>query len=163
MVTKTTRYNTCPSCKALNMAHRNTCYKCNKPITATVFTVEPVAQTVVLEERRKAKRFEVYGPGWVVDALGERKHAIIVRNISALGVGFDSDFSFNIGDNIAVTFAIDGEQYAASGLIRHCARLITSNEGYGIGLEFVNPTKKLMAYINSLDPGTDSWDRPSDL
>jgi hypothetical protein len=163
MITKTSRYNACPSCKAMNMAYRTQCYKCSRPISPTVFTVEPIAPKVVLEERRRSKRFEIYGPGWVVDQLGERKFAVIVRNISALGLGFDADVCFNTGESIAVTFSIDGEQYAASGLIRHCARLITSNEGYGTGFEFVNPTKKLMAYINSLDPGTDSWDMPNDF
>src|SRR5438270_10004317 len=129
MITKTTRYNTCPSCKALNMAYRNSCYKCAKPITPTVMAVAPVAKEVVLEERRRSKRFDIYAPGWVIDAAGDKKFAIAVRNISALGLGFDSDEAFNIGDRLAVIFEIEGEQYTASGLIRHCARLLTSNDG----------------------------------
>ena len=75
MITKTTRYNTCPSCKALNMAYRNSCYKCAKPITPTVMAVAPVAKEVVLEERRRSKRFDIYAPGWVIDAAGDKKKA----------------------------------------------------------------------------------------
>jgi len=146
------------------MGHRKSCYRCSRALTPTVQQVwEPVPPQVVQTERRRAKRFEVYGQGWVVDAIGNQRYPIIVRNISALGLGFDSDESCLIGEHLFLRFEIEGEKFEAETLVRHAARLITEATGFGCGVEFVKASKKLMDFINSMDPGTDSWDRPTDL
>jgi len=99
----------------------------------------------------------------VVDELGTQRYPIIIRNISALGLGFDSDESSLVGEHLLLQFEIEGQKFEAETLVRHSARLITEAAGFGNGVEFINASKKLMDYVNSMDPGTDSWDRPADL
>ena len=157
MALKTSSYGTCHSCKALNMGHRTSCYRCGSAITPPnpmgytgrvvgIPTTEPPKL-----ERREFRRHDVNLPGVVLAPNGEVFAEINVRNIGIGGVLFDSAQPFQLHDQLTLRIEMEGEKYLAEGVVKHCGQVLSNDTPYSSGVEFTKPDGAFISCIARLD------------
>src|SRR5437867_3995643 len=110
MTLNTSPYSTCTRCKALNMSHRVSCYRCNAPMTPTFRRVkpEPMLPADVKEDRRQFRRLDVNAKGAIIGSVGNVIYPITVKNISAGGIMFDSEHETVFGETLNVRVELQG-------------------------------------------------------
>ena len=157
MALKSSSYGTCHSCKALNMAHRTTCYRCGAaiaPPSATGYTgrvIPKAPQEAAKVDRRQMRRHDVTMPAEVLLPNGEIFARVIVRNIGVGGIMFDSDLPFQLHDQITLAIVMEGERYVTDAMVKHCGHVLSNEMPYSSGIEFVKPDGALISAIARLD------------
>lgn len=157
MAIKTSSYGTCHQCKALNMAHRTTCYRCGSTITPPISTaLSGHAVTIAPREaakvdRRQVRRHDVNLPGAVLAQNGEELARITVRNIGIGGLLFDSSEPFQLHDQLILSLEMEGEEYIAEAVVKHCGRVLSNVTPYSSGVEFLKPNGALISCISRLE------------
>ena len=158
MALKSSSYGTCQSCKALNMAHRTTCYRCGSaiaPPAAMGYTGRSVApaptKTDAKLDRRHARRHEVNLPGEVLAPNGEVFARITVRNLGVGGLLFDSSEPFQLHDRLTLRIEMEGEKYLAEVIVKHCGQVLSNETPYSSGVEFDKPDGAFISCIARLD------------
>src|SRR5438034_7943095 len=117
MAIKSSSYGTCQQCKALNMAHRTTCYRCGTAITPTAsrgLNGQSAAQTQYQPprmDRRNFRRHDVSFSGAVLKADGTIEYPILVRNVGVGGLLFDCARQYHLNDTLTVQVEMEGETY----------------------------------------------------
>ena len=136
------KYSNCPECRALNLIHRNTCYRCGRGLIVAPVLFGDSSQRV-LEDRRMAPRFEVNETGAVIGLHGDLRHKIHIKNISIGGLMFESDSMYRPGKCITLRVCLDRRSYVVATVVKH-------QTGSTTGVEFIDPPENFILHIASL-------------
>lgn len=124
-VASQTRYGRCPSCSAINMAHRKSCYRCRKPLPSAE-EERPTKGGLPLsavEPKINNGRREQRAPLLIRDVLIEGEvpldHRVSVLDISMLGLKIRSATPMKIGAKIKLHLPADGRMHPVDGEIRY--------------------------------------------
>jgi hypothetical protein len=157
MALKTSSYGTCHQCKALNMAHRTTCYRCGTTIAPPISTalsghaVTIAPKEPVKADRRQVRRHDVTLPGSVLAQNGDEFAKITVRNIGVGGLLFDSEQPFQLHDQLILRIEMEGEAYVTEAVVKHCGRVLSNVTPYSSGVEFTKPDGAFISCIARMD------------
>ena len=102
-------------------------------------------------ERRESRRHDVKLPGVILAANGEVFATITVRNIGVGGLLFDSALPFQLHDQLTIRLEMEGEQYLAEAVVKHCGQVLANDEPYSSGVEFTKPDGALISCIARLE------------
>src|SRR5258708_4019117 len=153
-------YTTCTRCKALNMSHRVSCYRCNNPMTPTLRRVKPESMLPpdIKEDRRQHRRLDVNAKGAVIGSVGNVIYGIIIKNISSGGMLFDSEQETIFGETLSLRIELAGATFEVEGVVRHTGRLLASELPYASGVEFIKANKDLNKLLDTMYLWSDQFD-----
>ena len=141
------RYGPCPSCSAINMAHRSTCYRCRAPLNgaakpAATRGSERSKVDVKSKNLRKLDRQEKLIPNVLIEGEVPLRHRVTVMDLSPIGLKIRSATPIRIGARVKLSIPIAGKTYPIEGAIRYRAST-TKEEStfyvYGVKLDAPSP------------------------
>jgi len=145
MAAATHRYGECSACGALNMAHRDSCYRCRAPLTPTEPSPLPPGRPYAGRgpaaagslNRRKWPRKRVTICNVQVDAEGVVPHRATVRDLSPAGLCLHTQLIIRPDTRVSVELPLEGRVHVLNGTVRYVC-LLRSEVGrsYLCGVQF---------------------------
>ena len=115
------RYGPCPSCSAINMAHRQTCYRCRSPLNGSEKPAPPVRRPPKpppCEEKKNARRTireEIRFPDVLIEGEVPLRHRVTVIDVSAVGLKIRSSSPIRLGAHVRIALPVEGRSYPLEG------------------------------------------------
>ena len=142
--TATSNYTACTKCKALNMKHRSTCYKCGAALPVEKSAFAKAGQedrhrqfSPMTRNTRRTPRYEVRLPEPVYEICAGYLQPLEIRDFSTSGLAAYLEVPRRAGSNVRLQVTLAGKVYTLQGVIRHCERCLTKpGFDYVAGVEF---------------------------
>ncbi len=151
------KYGPCPTCGAMNMWHRQTCYRCHEPLyggAAKRQTARPPAAKASGRgplPRRRVPRHDVIIPNVSVDGDVVIPHRVTVRDVSPFGLRMSTQVACRLGARVQLHLPLDGKVYSVQGVVRHrCSVDPDTGHFYGYGVQFTEPNSALRQLVAKL-------------
>ncbi len=148
--TQSGKYAPCPKCKALNMAHRRTCYRCQSELAAGIWAWRPpVPSFIDLDtlpkdlETRKDPRRDVRIEQATITCEGVPTHIVMVRNISLGGAQVQTTLAIPKGASVTLEIPVMNETMVVSGVVLYQRPVEDGADRYlatGIQFKDLDPT-----------------------
>ncbi len=158
------KYGPCPTCGAMNMSHRQSCYRCNNPLHTGSTSRTPTATRPVTRERerrathprRRVPRHEMVIPNVTVQGEVVVPHSATVRDVSPFGLRMSTTVASRLGARIRLDLPLEGRVYSVQGVVRHrCPVDPATGHYYAYGVQFTEPSYVLRRILTKMGAEVD--------